>query len=272
MKTTTTYPTKHPHWIDEDDYSAPRRRRVGISFSTATAIVVAIHVAVIAGIYFYPDSKPKKNSPAAAAAEKEPGPKSDALARNKWPAPEAKPKVAAIPPPQPVVNAAPKATPAPAQKTVVKNDPKPARPKTEVATAKNPTVPSQEAKPDSGRQEELRREFLAASGKSMPTIPKAHEVPAPSAPVEPIQLRAASDTELPVKKALPTTIATQPAPAPRPARPAATHYTLAPGDNLYMVSRKLGVSYNDLAKANGIRDPRQLRVGQTLKVPGGSAM
>jgi LysM repeat protein len=39
-----------------------------------------------------------------------------------------------------------------------------------------------------------------------------------------------------------------------------------------MVSRKLGVSYNDLAKANGIRDPRQLRVGQTLKVPGGSAM
>jgi len=34
-----------------------------------------------------------------------------------------------------------------------------------------------------------------------------------------------------------------------------------------MVSRKLGVSYKDLTKANGIRDPRNLRVGQTLVVP-----
>jgi LysM repeat protein len=34
-----------------------------------------------------------------------------------------------------------------------------------------------------------------------------------------------------------------------------------------MVSRKLQVSYNDLMHANGLSDPRQLRVGQKLKVP-----
>jgi LysM repeat protein len=53
----------------------------------------------------------------------------------------------------------------------------------------------------------------------------------------------------------------------QPSAKSARHYTLAAGDNLYMVSRKLGVSYNDLTKANGIRDPRSLRVGQTLVVP-----
>jgi len=61
----------------------------------------------------------------------------------------------------------------------------------------------------------------------------------------------------------PTTPAPKPdAPAPRP-----SEYTLAPGDNLYMVSRKLQVSYNELLQANGLSDPRQLRVGQKLKVP-----
>ena len=46
-----------------------------------------------------------------------------------------------------------------------------------------------------------------------------------------------------------------------------SEYTLAPGDNLYMVSRRLQVSYNELMQANGLTDPRQLRVGQKLKVP-----
>ncbi|MFM8364104.1 MAG: LysM peptidoglycan-binding domain-containing protein [Verrucomicrobiota bacterium] len=273
MKTANTYPTKHPHWIDEDDYSAPRRQRNGISFSTATVIVIAIHVAVIAGVYAYSNYKPKKSTPdIGAVIEKNPGPKSDALARNKWPEPEAEPKVVATPPPTPIVKATPIATSAPAPKAVVKKDPNPTKTKTEVATAKNPPAPRIQAKPDQGAQEELRRQFLAAAGKPQQASPKVREATLPSTPLAAIQPHAASDTELPVKKALPTTIAAQPAPAARPAHPTPTHYTLAPGDNLYMVSRKLGVSYNDLAKANAISDPRQLRVGQTLKVPGGAAM
>jgi LysM repeat protein len=254
---TTTYPTKHPHWIDEDDYAAPRRQRNGISFSTATVIVIAIHVAVIAGVYAYSNSKPKKVTPVIA---EQAGPKSDSLAKNNWPEPEAQPKVVATPPPQKPVETPPMATPAPATNAVVKNAPKPAK-------LKNPAAPRVEAKPEAGTQEELRRQFLTAAGKLPPAIPKVQETP-----VARIQPQTASDAEVPAKKATTTTLAAEPASEPSPARSTATHYTLAPGDNLYMVSRKLGVSYNELAKANGIRDPRQLRVGQTLKVPGGSAM
>jgi len=44
-------------------------------------------------------------------------------------------------------------------------------------------------------------------------------------------------------------------------------YTLAAGDNLYSVARKLHVSYQEIAEANGIKDARGLQVGQKLKVP-----
>jgi LysM repeat protein len=49
--------------------------------------------------------------------------------------------------------------------------------------------------------------------------------------------------------------------------PQPAEYTLAPGDNFYTVSKKLGVSFNDLAKYNNIHDVRALRVGQVIKVP-----
>lgn len=44
-------------------------------------------------------------------------------------------------------------------------------------------------------------------------------------------------------------------------------YILASGDNLYMVSKKLNVSFESLMKANNIRDVRDLYAGLTLKVP-----
>ena len=46
-----------------------------------------------------------------------------------------------------------------------------------------------------------------------------------------------------------------------------TEYVLNGGDNLYSVSRRLQVPYSEFMEANGITDPRQLRVGQKLKVP-----
>ena len=49
--------------------------------------------------------------------------------------------------------------------------------------------------------------------------------------------------------------------------PVLREYTLSPGDNLYAVSRRLQVSYKDLMVENGLTDPRELRVGQKLKVP-----
>jgi LysM repeat protein len=45
-------------------------------------------------------------------------------------------------------------------------------------------------------------------------------------------------------------------------------YTVQPGDTLSSIAQKLGVSTTDLANANNISDPNQLRAGQVLQVPG----
>lgn len=45
-----------------------------------------------------------------------------------------------------------------------------------------------------------------------------------------------------------------------------TTYTVANGDNLYKISKRFGVSIEDLKKANGMTNDK-LRAGQTLKIP-----
>ncbi|MGW3724842.1 N-acetylmuramoyl-L-alanine amidase [Streptomyces sp. NPDC000851] len=54
-------------------------------------------------------------------------------------------------------------------------------------------------------------------------------------------------------------------PAPKPAT-----YTVKDGDTLSGIGRKLGVSWESLAAANGIKAPFTITVGQVLKVPSGS--
>lgn len=73
---------------------------------------------------------------------------------------------------------------------------------------------------------------------------------------------AAATTEPEVRQAEPAVmqVATPPAPAP-------TQVVVGNGDNIYTVSKRLNVSYAELAKANNIASPRDLRVGQTLVVP-----
>ncbi|HEY5542877.1 MAG TPA: LysM domain-containing protein, partial [Candidatus Binatia bacterium] len=47
-------------------------------------------------------------------------------------------------------------------------------------------------------------------------------------------------------------------------------HVVAKGDTLYSIAKKNGLNYRDVAKWNKIEDPRQLRVGQELrlKAPG----
>ncbi|THB62928.1 MAG: LysM peptidoglycan-binding domain-containing protein [Desulfovibrio sp.] len=47
-------------------------------------------------------------------------------------------------------------------------------------------------------------------------------------------------------------------------------YRVSPGDTLFSLSRRYGVSVNDLLHANGLSSPQDLRAGQNLRVPGGS--
>ena len=48
----------------------------------------------------------------------------------------------------------------------------------------------------------------------------------------------------------------------------ATH-VVAPGETVYHIAIEYGVSVGRLMAANGITDPRELRVGQVLTIPGG---
>jgi len=264
MKTNTTYPTKHPHWIDEPEYldAIKKRKRVGISFATAFVLVLAIHLAGVGGIFAFSNlNSDKKPTPLAEApVEKQPGPKSDSLARNEWPQPEAQPKVVATPPPVKkqvaAAKVAPKAESKPAP--VVSAKPKEKAIKPAIAKATPKSTPAATKVDDSA----ARKAFLATRSNSQPVAETQQTLPA-TAQVQPVVAPNPEVSSAPSIASAPTTLAPKPAaPAPRP-----SEYTLAAGDNLYMVSRKLQVSYNDLLQANDLSDPRQLRVGQKLKVP-----
>jgi murein DD-endopeptidase MepM/ murein hydrolase activator NlpD len=57
------------------------------------------------------------------------------------------------------------------------------------------------------------------------------------------------------------------APHPEPELVLVTH-RVEKGETLYRISRAYGVSVDDLMVANGISDPRELKVGEALVVPG----
>lgn len=50
-------------------------------------------------------------------------------------------------------------------------------------------------------------------------------------------------------------------------RPASTVHVVAPGENLYRIALHYGVTVEDIARANGIRDETQLEVGRRLAIP-----
>jgi LysM repeat protein len=55
-----------------------------------------------------------------------------------------------------------------------------------------------------------------------------------------------------------------------PAPPSGGTHVVRPGENLYRIALRYGTTILALAKANGISDPTQIRVGQTLVIPGGA--
>lgn len=277
MKTNTTYPTKHPHWIDETEYldAIQKRKRIGISFATAFVLVLAMHLVGVGGIFAFSNLKSQKKpaSVEEAPLEKQSGPQSDALARNEWPQSEAQPQVVATPPPvkkevvaakalrkagpksAPVVAAKPNEKPAPPAMAKAAPKASPAAPKVDDAAAKKAFLASRS---DS--------QTLAETQQTIPAASQVQSVAAPNPEVKVETARAQAPANIAPSK--PEVVASAPVQrdqATSSSRP--SEYTLAPGDNLYMVSRRLQVSYNDLMQANGLTDPRQLRIGQKLKVP-----
>ena len=97
----------------------------------------------------------------------------------------------------------------------------------------------------------VKEAFLAASGR----LPQAEQV-------------ATAVTEPEVRRAEPI-VKLEPAPSTpkQAAAPAVSEYTVQPGDNIFTISRRMNVSFTELAAANNLASPRDVRVGQVLVSP-----
>ena len=264
MKTSPSYPTRHPHWIDVDPETELQKNKLkarfikmGLSFKWAFLIVLGFHVILLCGIYATSSLKPKVPHPTAAVetpTTTPQGPKSDALARNEWPQPDATPEVKALPPaPKKVAATSKPAHVAPKKAECIPSKPTPAK---AVAVAATKSTPATPPAPKPG-EAALKETFLAAKNTAPHTKADAEvqeRIPVSTSPQPIIAENIPSPT--PAKA-----VAAIPPPAP------VSEYTLNSGDNLYAVSRRLQVTYSELMEANGITDPRQLRIGQKLKVP-----
>lgn len=105
---------------------------------------------------------------------------------------------------------------------------------------------------------ERKEEFASTAPASTPAAQSSPQPASPAALAEPS------------KNATPT-------PAPEPAKPAGGQtsgsasgssgdYTVAAGDTLSGIAREHGVSREDLARWNNIKDPNRIYPGQTLKL------
>jgi murein DD-endopeptidase MepM/ murein hydrolase activator NlpD len=51
-------------------------------------------------------------------------------------------------------------------------------------------------------------------------------------------------------------------------RPQGTYHVVTPGETLFRIGKAYGVTYQELARVNGIKDAGQIRVGQRIFIPG----
>lgn len=58
-----------------------------------------------------------------------------------------------------------------------------------------------------------------------------------------------------------------PTPAPTPSPQTETTYVVQPGDNLYRIGLRFGISWVQIAEANGLVNPNMITVGSELKIP-----
>jgi nucleoid-associated protein YgaU len=102
----------------------------------------------------------------------------------------------------------------------------------------------------------------------------------PAEPAAPPPAMVAPDTAAPMPSPPPAPMAAPESVSPPVASPAesagaspaagaattADTYVVVAGDTLFRIATKHGVKPKDLARWNGIKDPRRLRVGQKLKL------
>lgn len=134
-----------------------------------------------------------------------------------------------------------------------------------VASAAANATPFAPATPELRRMPGDADEPLPMVGSSSP----AAAVPAPVVKTQPAA--PAAPAPLVTQTAPAKAAAAKPAVATTKAEPvvaSSATYKVAKGDNPYKIAKKLGVTSQELLKANNIDDPTKLQIGQVLKVPG----
>jgi LysM repeat protein len=138
-----------------------------------------------------------------------------------------------------------------------------------VAAASKTVAADAKATPFAPPAPELRRmpgdadEPLPMVGSTSPAAAVAAPVvkTQPAAPVAPVVTQTAPAKAAATK---PVVVATK----AEPVVASSATYKVAKGDNPYKIAKKLGVTSQELLKANNIDDPTKLQIGQVLKVPG----
>ncbi|WP_436669371.1 bifunctional 2',3'-cyclic-nucleotide 2'-phosphodiesterase/3'-nucleotidase [Paenibacillus kandeliae] len=98
-----------------------------------------------------------------------------------------------------------------------------------------------------------------SSAAAAPTTGGTGTKPTPSKPSKP--------ATTPAKPSTPATTPAKPAPPVTTPAKGEQSYTIKRGDNLYRISLKYGVTWQELAKYNKITDPTTLQVGDVVKIP-----
>ena len=101
---------------------------------------------------------------------------------------------------------------------------------------------------------------LALPGSGSLRRPLTRGVQTAAAPLAPAPVTSA---------AAPATTASIAAPSADVAAKYNGTYTVKPGDSLYAIARAHKVNFAELQQVNGITDPRRVKPGSTLKIPGG---
>lgn len=147
------------------------------------------------------------------------------------------------------------------------------------AGAASEPVAVAEAKPSVTPKIQTVAPAPVAAVKPAAPVAATSETPVTAKTVAVAPAKPATPTVAAVKPATSTVVAmAKPALAPethpateRPAPVAAGAYTVADGDTLWSVARRMGISADQLAEANPGIDARHLSLGQTLAVPDGAA-
>jgi LysM repeat protein len=256
----------------------------GSKLSTIFLVVLGLHIVLIVAFSAYyllkGDTSVEAAAPAVAEENLAAEPEIDAAALPAQPVLETEQDAqAAFAPAAPAAPVDPAVMPMPSSNDPIwTRVPEPAPRATESAAAPTPAVPvpAPVVRAPAPAPAAVSGSHTVAKGDSLAKIARIHGVSVGELKsangLQSDLIRIGQVLSIPAASAASTTAPRAvPTAAPAAAAPAAGSYTVAKGDTLWGIARKLGVSAQELARVNGLSDPSKLKIGTVLKVPGTGA-